>query len=397
MSVRNLKLKPENAYHFVHVSLETLARWWGERRLYPTQWQRWKRWDPRKDTREWLTSILQNTPIVPLFVHESPHEAHTYHIIDGQNRSYTAWLFVVENSVSVLAKDVFDVAACPDKMMTLEDFSPAQQAAIRNIQIPMCVFPPETSEGQLRRVFRNLNKGKMLTSQEIIHSWTHVPIVNELLNPLDEAMLPRIRAIQSRWKPQHHRMMHTWVRIAAMMFNDLLCLGSDAERIEQWVARQESKTDFDRDGFAEVVELTVQTLEAWRSHKVIYSIVTIPDIAWVYHVFGRDPSVVQAMKHEVFLKLKGDRYFSDVWESRKNGLSHDRISERRAILSGLLAEMLEVDPPRELLRTFNQQPHGEPRPLRADELENAAGLEEEFEEPDSPTEAADLGVWQPTF
>ena len=238
MSAGNLKLAANSAYSVVHVTMDQIAEWWGQGRLRPTLWQRAPRWNARRDTDQWITCVLQNTPVVPIFVHQTERDdgsGYDYLIIDGQNRSKACYSFLREGTTKVRAGDVLRFAAAPDDMLTFNDFSPEQRERIATNLIPMCVFNPTTTEGELRRVFRNLNRGKMLSSYEIIRSWDHVPMVRDVLNPLDERLCARILAISPRWKPQNHRMLHTYIRIAAMMYSDWLHLQS-ADRIEQWVA-----------------------------------------------------------------------------------------------------------------------------------------------------------------
>ena len=155
-------------------------------------------------------------------------------------------------------------APVPDEQMAFADFSHEQQERICALLIPVCVFNSGTTDGELRRVFTALNQARC-SRAEIIRSWTHVPIVHELFNVVDERLCPRIQFIAPRWRAQNHRMMHTWVKIAAIIWNDCLHLHT-ADRIEQWVANRTGPVpSADRVYFEQLIDHTVGILEGWHA------------------------------------------------------------------------------------------------------------------------------------
>ena len=405
MSAGNLKLEANSAYSVVHVTMDQIAEWWGQGRLRPTLWQRAPRWNARRDTDQWITCVLQNTPVVPIFVHQTERDdgsGYDYLIIDGQNRSKACYSFLREGATKVRAGDVLRFAAAPDDMLTFNDFSPEQRERIATNLIPMCVFNPTTTEGELRRVFRNLNRGKMLSSYEIIRSWDHVPMVRNVLNPLDERLCARIQAISPRWKPQNHRMLHTYVRIAAMMYSDWLHLQS-ADRIEQWVAcRTQPVADADAAQFGALVELTVQLLEVWHAQGVVPSISTVPDLAWAIHAFdaltGRD-ALLAVLSGPVRVALHNEVDQVPLWYNHPSGLHIDVVRERRAFITQIVREELDCAAPESLGRTASEQPEDgviTSGPTQED-LDAAEALLSLMPRPRTPQRPEVLVGWQPNF
>lgn len=406
MSESNLKLRTSVQYTITNVTLGTLAQWWRDEKLYPTPWQRGPRWKKNRDPAEWVSCVLQNTPVIPLFVHQQPNADASdfeYRIIDGQNRSESAFQFILEHTVKVRAGDVLHQTLAPDALLAFTDFSPAQQQVICNIPIPMCVFSPATTEDELRRVFRNLNMGKMLTSHEIIHSWVHVPIVNELLNVADARYRGRILGISRSWRPDHLRMMHTWVRIAALMFSDFLHLGT-ADRLEQWVSRREfvPVPPADAEHFYRVVDCTLRVLEAWREHGPVPSLSTVPDIAWAFVAFPEQlaDAMLTVMQGTVLHTIHNEFGMLKSWTHSPGILQIDAVRERRVFLSRLIREDLQCGAPREFARAFADQPIGASTtaPPTQDDLDAAEALMDLMPRPQPLAQRpAVLDNWLPVF
>lgn len=405
MSAGNLKLGVNSSYNVIHVPMLQISQWWGEGRLRPTLWQRAPRWNSKRDTDQWITCVLQNTPVVPIFVHqrESEDGAGTeYLIIDGQNRSKAVHTFLSEGTSKVRAGDVLRSAAAPDDMLAFSDFSLEQRERIANHLVPICVFGPMTTEGELRRVFRNLNRGKTLSSYEIIRSWNHVPIVRDVLNPLDERLCSRFLAINPRWRPQNHRMLHTYIRIAAFMYSDWLHL-QNADRIEQWVAcRTFPVSDADIAPFVDVVDLTLRMLEMWFVEGVVPSISAVPDLAWAVHAF-RDivplERLLSVLIGPLRIAIHNEIDQVPLWYNHPAGLTIDVVRERRSFISGIVCEELDCGGPPSLGRTANEQPNDgvvSSEPTEED-LEAAHALLSLQPRPRTPPIPEVLVGWQPNF
>jgi len=403
MSEDNLKLRTTVQYTITSITLGTLAQWWRDKKLYSTPWQRGPRWNKNHDPTEWISCVLQNTPVIPLYVHQVPNADNSdfeYRIIDGQNRSKSAFRFVLERTIKVRAGDVLKEAPAPDARMAFTDFSPAQQQAYRSILIPMYVFSPGTTEDELRRVFRNLNMGKMLTSQEIIHSWVHVPLVSDLLNVADDRYKSRIMRISQRWRPQNNRMMHTWVRIAAMMFSDFLHLGN-ADRLEQWVSQREfvPVPPADAEHFHRVVDCTLRVLEVWREDGHVPALATIPDIAWAFVAFPQQ-QVETVLQGTVRHTIHNEFGALEMWTHSPGILQLDAVRERRAFLSRLIREELQCGAPREFARAMLDQPIGASTtaPPAQDDLDAAEALMNLMPRPQPLAQRlAVLDSWLPVF
>ena len=108
MSAGNLKLAQDNAYSVVHMPMRQIAEWWRDRVLRPTLRQRAPRWKAGKDNAQWITCVLQGTPVVPLFAHqrETLDGSLEFCVIDGQNRSAACCAFLIDQTVTVRAGDV---------------------------------------------------------------------------------------------------------------------------------------------------------------------------------------------------------------------------------------------------------------------------------------------------
>ena len=121
MSASNLKLNQNSAYSCIHIPMRRVAEWWADGTLRPTVWQRAPRWNPSKDNAQWISCVLGNTPIVPIFAHQCQEDTGrlTYHLVDGQNRSAACHAFLITQEVSVRAGDVLRDAPLPDAQMKL--------------------------------------------------------------------------------------------------------------------------------------------------------------------------------------------------------------------------------------------------------------------------------------
>lgn len=333
MSAANLKLSHQDAYSFKYITLRTLTDMFHKKTLTPTNWQRWLRWKEKKDTSEWISEVLENTPLTPIFLWQS-QDGH-FHIIEGHNRTHTFWSFIYEDKISVFASSALKLAPEAKSSMKFSQFSEEQKNFILDKPIPICIYPPETSQETLRRAFRNLNKGRIITSYEIIHSWTHVDIVNRLINPLDEEMVPRIRKINCKWKPQHHRMNHTWIRITAMIINDNLFLGNKSEQIENWLYNQRSRAPLSEDEISNIKKLchkVISIIEKWKAQGVSYSIAVLPDIAWAIH-----NNYNESMLTDVLLTaLRNDHEQESKWRHNSKIYSYEQASDRRQFIKKIL-------------------------------------------------------------
>lgn len=379
MSIDNLWLGPSapTQHITVDVSLREIADRWADQSLRPTKWQRWMRWDPAKDPTEWLSSTLRGTATIQLFVRQVPNSdgGFDYELIDGQNRANSIWRFLRERSVKVRADCALRVTHRPETLMSIDDFSRAQQTCIEESTLSMCVYSPETTDDEIRRVYRTLNRGKMMTSHEVIRTWLHVPLVGALLNPIDEDMCARVKAIKPGWKPQWHRMMHTWVRIVAMVFHDGVYLGGGADTVERWVVAQETTTPSDLliQRVRAVIEHTIRALERWHKTGIVFSKSTIPDVAWVFWSLEPPRAAVADAVHEAGRTIKGDSYEEQLW--MRGGGSHEAVCERRAIISKRMQFILGLDQwPRDLIRQWGDDPpgHVQRAPDYTDEAAQAA-------------------------
>lgn len=398
MSAANLKLGEEPVHAVVNLTLADLARGWGEGWMYPTRWQRWQRWNPKSDPEEWITGVLERMLIMPLVVHQVSNRetgATEYQIVDGQNRTNAAWRFLVDGSLAVTAGAVLARAPEPAQRMRFADFSPDQQRRIQRIEVPVYVYPPGTTEDELRRVFRLLNKGRVVTSHEVIHSWDHIALVRDAINVANERTVARVRAIQAKWKPQHLRMIHTWVRVAATVFDELLHFGTDVDRLERWVAKREGAaplTAIQRGHYFAVIDRTLCVLEAWRRHGVVPTLAAVPDIAWAFHAFGCTDAVRTALSGPALYTIKTVVGAEEWWKHRGDGFTMDTVCTRREMLADVLAAELGVARPAEVARAWDEAPHGavhEPPPVEAD-LAAAHALMDLMDDPPPPElDAAD--------
>ena len=405
MTARNLKLSQTNAFSVIHVPMAQIARWWDEGVMRATAWQRAPRWKSGKDDEEWIACALQNTPIVPLFAHQRERTDGTleYCIIDGQNRTKACHAFLIERSIAVRAGDVLRRSAAPDARMGFADFSAEQQRAIESLLVPMCVFHPDTTEGELRRVFLALNRGKMLTSCEIIRSWTHVPIVNDVLNVVDERLAPRVQAVAPRWRAQNHRMMHTWVKIAAMIASDGLYLPK-ADRLQQWVAcRTGPVPPAQAERIACVADRVVRVVEGWHGAGSLPALVTLADLAWAidyYLTEQNEPALLHTLVHPLRVGVHNEVDQAELWSSHAGSAHINSVRARRAYIALVVGRELGLDEaPAEFARAASEQPSNNtvlPGPS-AEDLGAAHALFSLLPRPQPPPRPESLGAWTPTY
>lgn len=357
MSRRNLRLSSTANSHVEYKTMEFLAEMWRDQKMYPTIWQRYRRWNRNKDSKQWLTSVLNNTPILPIFVHRVHvgGEEH-YHIVDGQNRTYTMYQFLIEDSISIRAGDVLRYALKPNQQMKFSNFSEEQRNEMRLIRVPVCFFPQQISDDDLRFIFSNLNKGKNVTSQEIIRTWLHIPLVSDWINVVDTRVCEDIQEIQPRWRPKNHTMVHTWIRIAATVLNDDLHLGPSYERIQKWIANQQKRriTEDEIIKLDCIVDRTIQTLLTWSREGTVYALCVIPDIAW-FHLHYR---ITDEMDLDMLQWLDRFPDFEKYWKGRtKASFNVDDVDNRRRSMFMALADKMgkhiELDMPIRVLRSWH--------------------------------------------
>jgi hypothetical protein len=403
MSAANLKLSQNSAYSIVHVPMLQIAEWWRDGTLRPTVWQRAPRWKAGKDNEGWISCVLQNTPIVPIFAHQRERSDGTleYCIIDGQNRSAACAGFLLEQSVTVRAGHVLHTAPAPDERMAFGDFSLEQQERIAALLIPVCLFNPDTTDGELRRVFTALNKGKMLTSYEIIRSWTHLPIVNDVFNVVDERLCPRVQHIVPRWRAQNHRMMHTWAKIGAIVWSDGLHL-PNADRVEQWVASQTGSVP-DAAYFESLVDYTIGVIEGWHANGVVPAIFTVPDLAWAIHTYLNCTDhrrLFNVLIDTLRIAVHNEVDQAALWTTHAGGVHIDNVRARRAFIARVVSHELGIeDMPPNLGRTQHEQPSDgvvTPEPTMQD-IEAAEALLSLMPQPRVPDRPEALAGWQPVY
>lgn len=383
MSCSNLKTRPWN-YRQASYTLEQIARGAYEGRLLPTDWQRSRRWS-EQDTKEYITSLLQNIPTSPLFVHDTIYKMN---IIDGQNRVHAIKEFVY-NDLSVTAKDVLHICPKPKDEMTLLSFSSEQQLAILSINVPMCIFPSSTPQSNLRDVFRSLNLVKPLTSQEIIHSWTHLPLVKNFINVVDDRLAQPIHSFRPSWRSKNHRMNHTWIRILATMYDDFLILPTPS-KVENWVASWNNYHIVNLDRFYDVCEKVVEVARAWATrHGMQIGIGVLTDIGWA---LSQIENVLDLLKDDLPQTIKSHINIPE-WRGGRSGnnmYSAENTRLRREFIRSLVNNNTNINNvlTTEVLREMNE--NLEPRDsllILAEEAIN--NEEEELEDVDN----AGLNLW----
>lgn len=350
MSCSNLKTRPWK-YRQACYTLSQVAEGAHNEWIIPTTWQRSRRWSDQ-DTKDYITSLLQNIPTSPLFVHETPN---SMNIIDGQNRVHAIKEFVYGN-VTVTAKDVLYICPRPKDEMRLSSFSVEQQNAILSITIPLCIFPPETPQSNLRDVFRSLNLVKPLTSQEIIHSWTHLPLVGQIINVVDDRLADRIHKFRPSWRPKNHRMNHTWIRILATMYDDYLILPTPS-KVENWVATWGGYNAVNLNAFYDVCEKVTEVAKVWaEQHAVQIGIAALADIGWALSEFENAMEVVKDRLPEVLknhLNVPEWRGGSSMYGAESTRLRREfirlLIQGENVIQNEVLREMNENLEPRDAL------------------------------------------------
>lgn len=354
MSVTNLCLRAQTVYTLVQLPISTLGSWWATQKVMPSEWQRSRRWNPA-DAVDWITGVLQNVPVVPFFFHELPQADGTmrYHVVDGQNRLHSLAQFLVHQAVAVPAGEVLQMTVKPQRAMCFHDFSEQQQAYIAATELPVCIFPATTTQHELRRVFRSLNKVKPLTSQEIIHSWTHLPLVQHVINVVDTAMAGRLHAVRPIWRAHQHRLNHIWIRMLASLLNRNLYL-SNADAVEHWAATwgHYILTPAQTDQYFQAVEKTVQVVEQWYTFNTIYSVAVLADIGWAFINFATCPIAV--LSTDLLRKIEHHNIGFDAQHWHHGTLTFDTVHARRANIVQVLLEWQPdyVLPPGPLLRRW---------------------------------------------
>lgn len=340
MSVANLCLRAQTVYTLVQMPISTLGSWWATEKIVPSEWQRSRRWNP-SDAADWITGVLQNVPVVPFFLHElaQPDGTFHYHVVDGQNRLHSLAQFLLRQAVSVSAGEVLQCTVHPHRLMTFQDFSSAQQTYIAATHLPVCIFPAITTQHELRRVFRSLNKVKPLTSQEIIHSWTHLPLVQTVINYVDTLMAGRLHAVRPIWRAHQHRLNHSWIRILASLVNRNLYL-SNADAVEHWASvwGHYALLADQKDLFFQAIEKTVRVVEMWYTHNTVYSVATLADIGWGFVYCPACPIAI--LGTDLMRKIEHHNMGFDLqhWQGGSALMAFDTVHARRENIRQVILE-----------------------------------------------------------
>lgn len=368
MTTANLRIGTGASSTYVPMPLAELARMHADGEMVLSDWQRAPRWNDAAG-QAWITALLQDTVMLPMVLHQrEADDGFAYSIVDGQNRARAASAFVLDRTIEVRAGDVLRETSEPDKMLKFGDFSPSQRARIGRIEVGAKVMGPDTPDVALRRAFLHINMARTLWSCEIIHSWIHIPLIAEVINPLDKEFRARVQRIRSAWGALKLRMIITWVRIAAMMSAHRLFIGGSSEAAQQWVAQQADAAPWSapqRARFRAVVIGTLEVLEGWQREGVYYSVITIPDVAWSIDAFAEDPAanradVVAAMVGPVREAIEAAEGIRRLWRSSPNVMSFDAMADRREWLRSFLSDALGREPvdgdAEEMTRRWDEQP-----------------------------------------
>lgn len=286
------------------------------------QWQRAPRWS-KADQRGWLAAALRGVPVLPVYLREVVVAGHgcRYDIIDGQNRIAAMHAFVVRQDCRLEAETFLARlgGTPPAEALGFADLTPAEQRQVRDLRVPAIVFRAGTDERTLRRVFASVNKGKTTTSQEIIHSWTDLPAVCDVLNPVDAHLADRVHRLRPGWRARNHRMLHTWAHVWALLEDANLYL-VDEDHIQTWIFdRPRCRYAADQvDRLHRLCQQTVDVLAVLQEELgQRWSLYTLPDVAWaMVHFPGLSAAqagawravveAVQAAPHAALMAWRGE-------------------------------------------------------------------------------------------
>lgn len=248
MAGRNgLVLSGQTPYTLRNISLGTLADMGHAGLIVSSAWQRNLRWS-LKHQIEFVTAMLRDVPVPQLVLarirpDERPLGNPEYTIVEGQNRIRTITDFVhnTQSKIQVRACDVLEGSEHIRHKLRFHDLSTAQQLTVKQIQIPVCEIADTVPDEKLREIFRNINKGHPVTTAEIVHSWTHLRLVEYVLNPLELRWQDKMQELRPHWRVRNHALIIIFGRLVAMTDGrDAVFLPSSAA-VEKWVAGTETR------------------------------------------------------------------------------------------------------------------------------------------------------------
>ena len=249
MAGRNgLVLRSQAAYTHRMLPLATIAYMGHNNICVSSTWQRSPRWTKR-DKTEFLTATLRNVPVPQLYLPRIPHDKRPlgnpeFYIIDGQNRIFTLaeYLHATHSDLTVRACDVQNDAKHIKLGMKFADFTTAQRKDIEQIQIPILELHDTVSDGELREIFRCINKMHPVNAAERVHSWIQLTIVSNVLNKVEEDWRQPIHTLRPRWRAKNHGLIIIFAHIMAMTDGQNATFLPTSTAVENWVAQTETRT-----------------------------------------------------------------------------------------------------------------------------------------------------------
>jgi hypothetical protein len=334
--------------------LAWLAR---EGRIRTNRWQRPPRWND-DDRCSWALRVCQGKADI-LALHQTAGDAagdELYFVVDGQNRIDTLRLLLAD-SILLPTHDLLRepdlVAASTITLSGLRAMSPHTAADVETRQLYVLVYPPQTTQHQLRRVFYDNNQGKHMTSQELIHSWDFLPLVRDIITPANERFKAAFGKLSSRWRVRQCGLVHTLVRIVATIANGQVHLCSTLA-VESWAAHFTPDVVAINAVVVQVLEDTLLILNGWRTCRVMCGLHAVPDVAWfVWRLRCTAPALLDTETPQVAELLfnalnqaqgEGKTLFDNFWRRPLPTYEHVEIRRRQLAAAAVTAGLWSHEP-----------------------------------------------------
>lgn len=275
--------------------------------IYPAKFQRPAKWDER-DGREWIESILTGTPITALHIRENEDAdsaRRAYEVFEGQNRSNAARDFL-NNKFGIRLNKIggwrrgglhgrsIDFTRTEIRTKTFFKDLPARVSdALKGKQIPFTIYPQSTSDDHCRKIFFNMSKGKKINTADKLHAMTNIPLVEDILNPMEEYFRARVE-LYPKWTVTRTLTLYIpYIQMVAMIFNDYLHLCDTSEStIITYLNTLEDRrfTEIERDIIMSVTKRSLDVLDylAELDGDRAFAKPVFIDIAWAVFTLNID-------------------------------------------------------------------------------------------------------------